>query len=629
MSINHRSIIRTAVCGLLLVLLTAPVRSQIPRTISFQGVLSDGSGILVPDGQHSLTVTLYESSTAGTPLFSERQMVQVTRGVFDMIIGAATTGGIPASLPFDRQYWLGVQVDDGAELAGRTQLTAVPYALNAAHARNADTAMRALVADTAAHASIAASVANGYVVSVNGAQGALELLGSGATTVTRIGNQLIFRSSDTSGGGIRRLENLDGSLVIDPPQGPYTTAYVRAQGVQTHHLRDLSITNGKIIDNAVDARTIDTRLAPFHTALMSTGVATPMWLNPIHVNLAFHDAMRSDSTLWMLTNTGGGGAGDFVVASPMSSATALSGMTDGRGIAVSALATGSGTGLSAMSSTGVTGRFQNVGGGYAVQAIGTYDAQEPTMYVSRLRLSEPTLVPDNNVLRSATVDAFNQWPDGVGVSGRAQDGTGLSGYTETGTAVRGWSAGSGLAGLFVGDVELRSGTVTADTLTVSVLNCTGSLSKPAGTFKIDHPLDPANRYLYHSFVESDEMMNIYNGVVTLDERGEAVVLLPEWFEALNRDFRYQLTPIGAAAPNLHVSQEVGNLRFGIAGGAPGLRVSWQVTGVRHDPYAEDHRVKVEVEKPAAERGTFAYPQGYSNTRPGTSAPALSDGATDR
>ena len=43
------------------------------------------------------------------------------------------------------------------------------------------------------------------------------------------------------------------------------------------------------------------------------------------------------------------------------------------------------------------------------------------------------------------------------------------------------------------------------------------------------------------------MMNIYNGNVITDANGEAVVALPEWFEALNRDFRYQLTVIGQFA----------------------------------------------------------------------------------
>jgi hypothetical protein len=88
------------------------------------------------------------------------------------------------------------------------------------------------------------------------------------------------------------------------------------------------------------------------------------------------------------------------------------------------------------------------------------------------------------------------------------------------------------------------------------VNITGPLTKPAGSFKIDHPLDPANKYLSHSFVESPDMKNVYDGVVTLDDMGEAEIVLPDWFGALNKDFRYQLTAIGAPAPNLHISEEI-------------------------------------------------------------------------
>ena len=139
----------------------------------------------------------------------------------------------------------------------------------------------------------------------------------------------------------------------------------------------------------------------------------------------------------------------------------------------------------------------------------------------------------------------------------------------------------------------------------------GNLSKTSGQFKIDHPLDPANKYLSHSFVESPDMMNIYNGNITLDANGEAWVELPGWFEALNRDFRYQLTAVGAPGPNLYIAQKVSGNRFKIAGGEPGSEVSWQVTGIRQDAWANAHRIPVEEDKPEAERGSYLHPELYS------------------
>jgi hypothetical protein len=143
------------------------------------------------------------------------------------------------------------------------------------------------------------------------------------------------------------------------------------------------------------------------------------------------------------------------------------------------------------------------------------------------------------------------------------------------------------------------------------VHITGTLSKGMGSFKIDHPLDPENKYLYHSFVESPDMMNIYNGNVVTDGDGYATVELPDWFEALNRDFRYQLTVVdeadSAGFVQAKVVRKVAGHRFTLRTSAPGVEVSWQVTGIRHDPIAEKHRIPVEEDKPEAERGKYLYP----------------------
>jgi hypothetical protein len=104
------------------------------------------------------------------------------------------------------------------------------------------------------------------------------------------------------------------------------------------------------------------------------------------------------------------------------------------------------------------------------------------------------------------------------------------------------------------------------------------------------------------------MMNVYNGTVVLDRRGRATVQLPDWFESLNRDFRYQLTAVGRAAPRLHVAQEVDEGRFTIAGGKAGQKVSWQVTGIRQDAWANTYRIPVEVEKSEEDKGRYLHPE---------------------
>lgn len=137
----------------------------------------------------------------------------------------------------------------------------------------------------------------------------------------------------------------------------------------------------------------------------------------------------------------------------------------------------------------------------------------------------------------------------------------------------------------------------------------GTISKGGGSFKIDHPLDPANKYLYHSFVESPDMMNIYNGNIVTDAQGFATIELPDYFMALNGDFRYQLTVIGSFAQAI-VKEEVSNGQFVIQTSDPSVKVSWQVTGIRHDEFAKANRIPNSIEKEAHNKGRYLYPELY-------------------
>jgi hypothetical protein len=170
--------------------------------------------------------------------------------------------------------------------------------------------------------------------------------------------------------------------------------------------------------------------------------------------------------------------------------------------------------------------------------------------------------------------------------------TGSGGTTSFGI----WASASGGATNYAG---YFSGNVTV----------TGTLSKGGGSFKIDHPLDPTNKYLYHSFVESPDMMNIYNGNVITDGSGFARITLPDWFEALNKDFRYQLTVIGDFAQAI-ISEKVQNNQFAIRTDKPNVEVSWQVTGIRRDAFAEKYRIPVEELKQGDETGKYIHPEAY-------------------
>ncbi len=174
-------------------------------------------------------------------------------------------------------------------------------------------------------------------------------------------------------------------------------------------------------------------------------------------------------------------------------------------------------------------------------------------------------------------------------------GNGISATTGTGGA----TPGLGLAGFFSGDV-----------LVTGNLSQNGESAFPAAGIHIDHPLDPANKYLNLSSMQSPERLNVYSGNVTTDELGVAVVTLPEWFEAENADFRYQLTVIGGRFAQAIVSKEIENHTFTISTNATHVKVSWQVTAVRQDAYAKAHPMVTEETKPEKERGFYLNPELY-------------------
>lgn len=201
---------------------------------------------------------------------------------------------------------------------------------------------------------------------------------------------------------------------------------------------------------------------------------------------------------------------------------------------------------------------------------------------------------------------YNYGVVGTGRGGTLENG-GVVGYVDgaaTGSsvnaAVYGFDLGGGsgphFAGYFQGNVQV-----------------TGTLSKGAGTFKIDHPQDPLNKYLVHSFVESPDMMNVYNGNIVTDKDGKAIVQLPTYFEAENIDFKYQLTVIGQFSQAI-IGEEIKDNSFVILTDKPNVKVSWQVTGVRNDKFAQQNRVVPEVEKQGQEKGKYLYPELYGQSK---------------
>ncbi|HZS40328.1 MAG TPA: hypothetical protein VFF06_26030 [Polyangia bacterium] len=107
-----------------------PARAGVPRLINFQGRLAGANGAVLT-GTYNLTFALWSAPTAGSSCFSETQSVAITNGMFDVNIGAATSGGVSASCVFTAQYYLELTVGTDGPMAPRIQLTSAAYAFNA------------------------------------------------------------------------------------------------------------------------------------------------------------------------------------------------------------------------------------------------------------------------------------------------------------------------------------------------------------------------------------------------------------------------------------------------------------------------------------------------------------------
>ncbi|MEO5931585.1 MAG: hypothetical protein ABIR47_16745 [Candidatus Kapaibacterium sp.] len=215
------------------VAITSRTMAQVPRTISYQGEVRDGSGTVL-NGSIAVIISLSETQ-GGTPVYTETHpAVQFKGGIFDIIIGLITP--IPSTINFDKQYYLGIVIG-GTELSPRTLMTAAPYAFHA------------IVADQARSL---APGATGVVTSINSLDGAITIQGGGATTVNKNGNTITISSTGGAGGtGIQGVQSAGGTLAITSGSGPVASLDVADGGISTAKLAAGSVTTAKLADTSV------------------------------------------------------------------------------------------------------------------------------------------------------------------------------------------------------------------------------------------------------------------------------------------------------------------------------------------------------------------------------------------
>lgn len=611
---------------LALLTLSSAAQAQPSTLISYQGYAEDGGSPL--DGAHDLHLALFDSPSGGTSPYGETHpATPFDAGVFAVALGGGTPDGgnqyIWDALDFSESFWLEVTIDGEAQ-APRTPLRAVPHA-------------RTLVAPTR----VAGASTSGGAVSVTN------------TATTGFGAGLYGESDAPAGSGVR------GTGITRGVYGVTEAATGTAWGVWGE---SASTTGRGVLGKATATTGVTFGVAGAADSEEGRGVyghAT----NTIGVNFGVYGRSQSVS--------GTGVLGDAVSATGFN--VGVLGQTvspQGTGVAgISYAPTGSLTyGVQGMayssSGRGVYGTAPRYGvfaeaTNTTGDAWGVWGESASSGGVGVFGYATAATGPVAGVLGQATASDAGIGVQGVGgqygVHGSAdrENGYGLYGVVNAslgGTGVYGsapthgvYGTGgfygvygtSGVYGVYgtsaSGGGRGVMGYVTANSASASAVfgfaqqpnayagyfsgrvEVTGSLSKGGGSFLIDHPLDPEHRILRHSFVESPDMMNVYNGNVTTDAAGVATVTLPEWFEALNRDFRYQLTPIGSFSRAM-IAEEIRGNRFVIRSEEPHVRLSWQVTGIRQDAWANENRIVVEQDKPAAQRGRYYHPTAFGLPR---------------
>lgn len=538
--------------------------AQVPQIINLQGYLTDASNNPL-NGVHSIEFKIYDNVTGGTAIWSETQSVTVTEGVFSVLLGTITPISYTSVFDGDVKY-LSIKVGSDPEMTPRKKLVSVGYSFRAYNADKVDGKDASSLVEKSEINSISTDMIQDNAValdkiipsivsSVDGVTndgGNIDLVAGGSVTITPDDANNRITISATTGGG----DNLGNHTATENIK--LNNHWLSGDGGN----QGVFVTSGGAVGVNYSSPSVDFEVNGDIKARGGDIIADDFVIGNggvkgIGGTYGVCGQLSSSVYGYLASPTGYGVYGKGVMGVyGAHSSSGCEGYLGG----------------SFYGAFGVKGQYS----GYLGGSYGVYGRSSSSVY---------GYIGGS----SYAIAGYNGSRYGMLAAIR-----GVEGYYDSNHW--GYIGSSSLAGYFKGNVSIA-----------------GTLSKSAGSFKIDHPLDPANKYLFHSFVESPDMKNVYDGVVVLNGNGEADVSLPDWFDVLNKDFRYQLTAIGAPGPNLYIAGEISNNSFKIAGGTAGMKVSWQVTGIRDDAYARTYPMQVEVNKEADEIGKYLHPEVYGFT----------------
>ncbi|MBM4116770.1 hypothetical protein FJ251_03375 [bacterium] len=553
-----------AVC----LLAAAPAAAGPPATMPFQGILTDAAGAPIAAGT---PVTFSLRDAYGAPLWSAIYVVTPVDGVVSLLLGANDGGGQAALPPgiFTTGAVRELALSVGGEELAAIPLGSTAYAL---HAATADVALNA------------GGLGPGSVDSV--------ALADGAVTSAKLADAAVTAAklADAAVGAAKLADGAVGAAKL--AGGAVTAAKLADGAVGAAAIADGAVGTAELADGSVSAADIGPAILSSLDGVSNDGGNIDL-VAGANVTISSDDAANTIT----IGATGGGGG-----IAGSGAANYLPRFTGAAAIGNSALyQSGSSLGLG----TTAPDRLFVASAAAGDAILGEVTATGQTDYIGVEGIAVPSEAYGvggqflGGYLGIWARSEGTSAGDYYGVYGHATSGTGGYAYGTTGDAqgseinvgVLGYAAGgtANYAGYFLGDIQ------------VDGLVYSGGLA-----MRVDHPLDPAGRALSQAAVLSDGLKCVYDGSVRLDAEGRAWVELPPYVAALAGEFRYQLTCVGGYAP-VYVAAELAGGRFAIAGGTPGLKVCWQLTGLRQDAWARRHPLAVEADKPAAERGRYLHP----------------------
>ncbi len=595
---------------LALVLAASIALAQAPQAFKYQAIARDANGQIYANQNMSYQISILQGNASGNAVYVETHNVTSNDfGLVNLNIGQGTV----VSGDFTTINWgadtyfieIGLDKDGGNNyvVVGTSQLLSVPYALHAKTVEmisetdpvySGSVSAGITSADTAFwNADMDADTTNELIDSLVLSGTTLTAYENGSITTVDLG-PASSKWNENGNGNIYRMSNVG----IGTSSPGYTLHIVDSIPNAPFSVR-MNITGGSNSNNIYTGQEIRMkgtagtfRGAQFWTVANNpNGINQGLWVSA--------DSAKDNIALYALSGTN---------QSQLSSGTSYGIYAKGTNSTLWNSGLYGETGETAPWNYGVMGLAATNIGNYNGGVIGyAYGAGTGTN-VGLEGYAENSSTTNIGVAVNTGLLATGTATKNYGVHTVVQKADTAYGVFATAPNTGGaWNVG--VYGTASGGTTNYAGYFSGDVVVTGNLSVTGSISKGSGTFKIDHPLDPANKYLVHSFVESPDMLNIYTGNVVTDAQGYATVELPGYFESANTDFRYQLTPVGQFAQVI-IKEEVSGNKFVIQSDIPNVKVSWTVTAVRNDPYARANRIEPEVEKPESERGKYLHPEVY-------------------